>query len=126
MENTERIIKLETDVDTLKGDLKVVDDRLTKHGEEIDSLSKQQEKFSADLVIIRKDIESIDGGVKRVEATVNKSLDKLDKLQEHRINDHFTEPLKNYKNLTWKILGVIIGLLVTFVMGALFPMLVNK
>lgn len=126
MENAERIIKLEADVDTIKGDLKVVDDRLTKHGEEIDSLSEQQEKFSADLVIIRKDIESIDGGVKRVEATVNKSLDKLDKLQENRINDHYTEPLKNYKNLTWKILGVIIGILVTFVMGALFPMLVNK
>lgn len=126
MENAERIIKLEADVDTIKGDLKVVDDRLTKHGEEIDSLSKQQEKFSADLVIIRKDIESIDGGVKRVEVTVNKAVDKLDKLQEDRINDHYTEPLKNYKNLTWKILGVIIGILVTFVMGALFPMLVNK
>ena len=126
MENTERMIKLEKDVDTIKDDLKVVDDRLTKHGEEIDNLSKQQEKFSADLVIIRKDIESIDGGVKRVEATVNKAVDKLDKLQENRINDHYTEPLKNYKNLTWKILGVIIGILVTFVMGALFPMLVNR
>jgi chromosome segregation ATPase len=126
MESTERIIKLETDVDTIKGDLKVVDTKLTRHEEEIDSLSKQQEKLSANLAIVRKDIESIDGGVKRVEATVNKSLDKLDKLQEHRINDHYTEPLKNYKNLVWKILGVIIGILVTFVMGALFPMLVNK
>lgn len=126
MENTERIIKLETDVDTIKGDLKVVDTKLVRHEEEIDSLSKQQEKLSANLAIVRKDIESIDGGVKRVEVTVNKAVDKLDKLQENRINDHYTEPLKNYKNLVWKILGVIIGILVTFVMGALFPVLVNK
>lgn len=126
METTERLVKLESDVVSIKDELKTVDTRLSKHGQEIDSLGERQDELAKDLIIIRKDTESIDQGVKRLEVNLNKAVDKLDLLHEKRVDDHFKEPLNKYRNLGWKIIGVIVGLLVTFVMGALFPMLVNK
>lgn len=119
----QRLSRVEAEVSGIKDELKVIDIRLAKHGQEIDQLSLDLQKTVTDFLVIRKDVESIDCGVRRVEETVNKSLDKIDKLQEQRITDHYEGPLNTYKRTIWLAVGVAVGLITTFVLTALFPML---
>lgn len=119
----QRVTKIEADVKGIKEDLSVFNTRLTKHGAQIDSLATKQQKMATDLIVIRKDIESIDSGVKRVETIVNKTSDKLEKLSSDRLDDHYKKPMETYKKIIWAVVGVGIGLITTFVLKSLFPMI---
>lgn len=119
----ERLAKAESRIEDIEEDIKVIDTRLTKHGEQIDGLAKKTEELARDIIIIRKDVESIDDGVKRVEKQVNKTNDKLDTLVEQRNKDHLESPLDNYKKISWQVIALFVALIATLVFNTIFPML---
>lgn len=119
----ERLAKAESRIEDIEEDIKVIDTRLTKHGEQIDDLAKKTEELARDIIIIRKDVESIDDGVKRVEKQVNKTNDKLDTLVEQRNKDHLESPLDNYKKISWQVIALFVALIATLVFNTIFPML---
>lgn len=119
----QRLAKAESRIEDIEEDIKIIDTRLTKHGTQIDDLAKKTEELTRDIIIIRKDVESIDDGVKRVEKQVNKTNDKLDTIVEQRNKDHLESPLNNYKKISWQVIALFVALIATLVFNTIFPML---
>ena len=118
----QRVSKLESKVEGLEEDIQKIEAMLSRHGHELDALASRLQELNADLLLIKKDVESIDGTVKRVENTLYKLADKLDDLKDQRVQDHLETPLANHRRILWQVIGIVVGLLATFILGLMFPM----
>ena len=93
--------------------------RITAHGKQIDDLIDRDGQKDLDLALMKKDIENTNESVKRMEKTVGKIDEKLDKLMDTRHGDHLVTPLENYRKIVW----LFIGIAVTFIGKVLIEVL---
>ena len=121
MTEPERIARIEGRVDRLDGEMEVVQGQLAAHGSAIDTLKESQHKTEMSLLAISKDVESTKEGVDRVEETVKTTAKSLDDLKQQKINDHYKEPLANYRKIKWAIILGLVTFLLGFVLSGLFP-----
>lgn len=102
-----RLTKVEGRVEKLEKNDEVQDKRLFNHGKELDGMSKLFVQNEGNMQLIKKDVENID-------RTTKKTEDKLDKLADLRINDHFIDPVRINKERIEKSVMVIISLAIGF------------
>ena len=121
----ERLIGIEKDVEHLKEVAMKHDERISKHGREIDSVQSQQGKQQNDLDMIKREIQYSNTMIQRTEQTIEKIDKKLDKMKEERDSDHFIKPLDDQRKITWQIVTYIITVLLGVLTVALFPNLVR-
>lgn len=121
----ERLIGIEKDVEHLKEVAMKHDERISKHGREIDSVQSQQGKQQNDLDMIKREIQYSNTMIQRTEQTIEKIDKKLDKMKEERDNDHYIKPLDDHKKITWQVVTYIITVLLGVLTVALFPNLVR-
>ena len=104
---------MEKRIDTIDGEIKDL-------WKEVNGLKDNQNLLERNMELIKKDMEY-----------TRKSLDKIDGnveiLTKTRFSDHYEEPLKEEKAKKARRIsqaeGVIIGIVVTFILITLFPML---
>ena len=74
-----------------------------------------------EVVKIQKDVESINKAIDRVEKTVNKTDSRIEDILNHRVNDHFGEPLRKYRKIAWAIAASVLAFLAGVLIKSLFP-----
>ena len=94
--------------------------RITAHGKQIDNLIDRDGQKDLDLALMRKDIENTNESVKRMEKTVGKIDEKLDKLMDTRHGDHLVTPLENYRKIVWLFIGIAVAFLGKILIEVLF------
>lgn len=124
MENTipvEKIVRVEEKVSGLEKDIKSLCDRIDTHGQQIDILDAANKNMKIEVVKIQKDVESINKAIDRVEKTVNKTDSRIEDILNHRVNDHFGEPLRKYRKIAWAIAASVLAFLAGVLIKSLFP-----
>lgn len=124
MENTipvEKIVRVEEKVSGLEKDIKSLCDRVDTHGQQIDILDTANKNMEIEVVKIQKDVESINKAIDRVEKTVNKTDSRIEDILNHRVNDHFGEPLRKYRKIAWAIAASVLAFLAGVLIKSLFP-----
>lgn len=124
MENTipvEKIVRVEEKVSGLEKDIKSLCDRVDTHGQQIDILDAANKNMEIEVVKIQKDVESINKAIDRVEKTVNKTDSRIEDILNHRVNDHFGEPLRKYRKIAWAIAASVLAFLAGVLIKSLFP-----
>lgn len=124
MENTipvEKIVRVEEKVSGIEKDIKNLCDRVDTHGQQIDILDAANKNMKIEVVKIQKDVESINKAIDRVEKTVNKTDSRIEDILNHRVNDHFGEPLRKYRKIAWAIAASVLAFLAGVLIKSLFP-----
>lgn len=124
MENTipvEKIVRVEEKVSGIEKDIKSLCDRVDTHGQQIDILDAANKNMEIEVVKIQKDVESINKAIDRVEKTVNKTDSRIEDILNHRVNDHFGEPLRKYRKIAWAIAASVLAFLAGVLIKSLFP-----
>lgn len=123
-ENTvpiEKIVRVEEKVSGIEKDIKSLCDRVDTHGQQIDILDAANKNMEIEVVKIQKDVESINKAIDRVEKTVNKTDSRIEDILNHRVNDHFGEPLRKYRKIAWAIAASVLAFLAGVLIKSLFP-----
>lgn len=124
MENTipvEKIVRVEEKVSGIEKDIKNLCDRVDTHRQQIDILDAANKNMKIEVVKIQKDVESINKAIDRVEKTVNKTDSRIEDILNHRVNDHFGEPLRKYRKIAWAIAASVLAFLAGVLIKSLFP-----
>lgn len=123
-ENTvpiEKIVRVEEKVSGIEKDIKSLCERVDIHGQQIDILDAANKNMEIEVVKIQKDVESINKAIDRVEKTVNKTDSRIEDILNHRVNDHFGEPLRKYRKIAWAIAASVLAFLAGVLIKSLFP-----
>lgn len=107
-----RIADHETRIKLLEKNDLYQDRMIEQLDRDIDTLTEMQLKTETELKLMGKDLEMINGTTSRTE-------DKLDKLAKQRDADHLILPLENVRWTKQQVLGIVIGIVLSFIFGAI-------
>lgn len=113
MSNEKPYAEHETRIQLLEKNDIAQDQRLEKHGKEIDQILEMQGKTDMELKLMSKDLETING-------TTNRTERKLDDLSRQRDDDHLLKPLDSVAWTKRQIVGTLIGVIVGTILAFLF------
>lgn len=113
MEN-EKLTDHEIRICKLEENEKVQDKRIEMHGQQIDEQKELSRRQDLNIEIIKKDLSSID-------RTTKKTDDKLDRLYNERISDHYIKPNERTKKYIDDAIKVILGIILAAFVYFLFP-----
>lgn len=113
MEN-ERITDHEIRIAKLEENDKTQDKRIEMHGKQIDEQKELSRRQDLNIEIIKKDLSNID-------RTTKKTDDKLDKLYNERLSDHYIKPNERIKKYIDAGLKIAIGIFIAAFVYFLFP-----
>lgn len=115
MEN-EKLTDHEIRICKLEENDKAQDKRIEIHGHQIDEQKELSREQGFNIEIIKKDVSNID-------RTTKKTDDKLDRLYNERISDHYIKPNERTKKFIDTIVKVAIGVFMTAFLYWLFPII---
>lgn len=113
MEN-EKLTDHEIRICKLEENDKAQDKRIEIHGHQIDEQKELSREQGFNIEIIKKDVSNID-------RTTKKTDDKLDRLYNERISDHYIKPNERTKKYIDDALKVILGIILAAFVYFLFP-----
>ena len=113
MEN-EKLTDHEIRICKLEENEKVQDKRIEMHGQQIDEQKELSRRQDLNIEIIKKDLSSID-------RTTKKTDDKLDRLYNERISDHYIKPNERTKKYIDDAIKVVFGIIIAAFIYFLFP-----
>ena len=110
----EKILDHEIRISKLEENDKAQDKRLETHGQQIDEQKELSQNQNLNIEIIKKDLSNID-------RTTKKTDDKIDKLYNDRISDHYIKPNERTKKYIDDVIKVILGIIIAAFVYFLFP-----
>lgn len=113
MEN-EKLTDHEIRICKLEENDKVQDKRIEMHGQQIDEQKELSRQQDLNIEIIKKDLSNID-------RTTKKTDDKIDKLYNDRISDHYIKPNERTKKHIDDAVKVVFGIIIAAFVYFLFP-----
>lgn len=113
MEN-EKLTDHEIRICKLEENDKVQDKRIEMHGQQIDEQKELSRQQDLNIEIIKKDLSNID-------RTTKKTDDKIDRLYNDRISDHYIKPNERTKKYIDDAVKVVFGIIIAAFVYFLFP-----
>lgn len=110
----EKYLDHEVRISKLEDNDKAQDKRIEIHGQQIDEQKELSQSQNLNIEIIKKDLSNID-------RTTKKTDDKIDKLYNDRISDHYIKPNERTKKYIDDAIKVILGIIIAAFVYFLFP-----
>lgn len=110
----EKYLDHEVRISKLEDNDKAQDKRIEIHGQQIDEQKELSQNQNLNIEIIKKDLSNID-------RTTKKTDDKIDKLYNDRISDHYIKPNERTKKYIDDAIKVILGIIIAAFVYFLFP-----
>lgn len=110
----EKYLDHEVRISKLEDNDRAQDKRIEIHGQQIDEQKELSQNQNLNIEIIKKDLSNID-------RTTKKTDDKIDKLYNDRISDHYIKPNERTKKYIDDAIKVILGIIIAAFVYFLFP-----
>lgn len=110
----EKILDHEIRISKLEENDKAQDKRIEIHGRQIDEQKELSQRQNLNIEIIKKDVSNID-------RTTKKTDDKVDKLYNDRMSDHYIKPSERAKKYIDAAIKVVFGIVIAAFVYFLFP-----
>lgn len=115
-EVNKKIVSLSKDVERLNDTVRVHDERIKKHGIEIDAIAKNHMDLESDIKIIKMQTSTISETMKDIKGDVKE-------LRSLRFDDHYVSPLTKHRQIWDTVIKIVIGALAGFLLLQMFPFL---
>lgn len=110
----EKYLDHEVRISKLEDNDRAQDKRIEIHGQQIDEQKELSQNQNLNIEIIKKDLSNID-------RTTKKTDDKIDKLYNDRISDHYIKPNERTRKYIDDAIKVILGIIIAAFVYFLFP-----
>lgn len=105
---------MQSEISAIKERVKDLEEKVCKNEAQIEELKKGQSEFS-------KDVHEIKIHSEYTRRSLDEIKESILKLEKHRLEEHFVQPLKRRVTREEKIMGIVIIGLTVLILGILFP-----
>lgn len=121
-----------TDITVLNSKLEDHDSRLTKLEEAVAEKNEKYHQIVLDVSTTKNTVENMQENMQQnmsdmkesmqeIKSAIDKSDEKWEKLREQRNKDHLEEPKKRFEGLIDKLVYLVVGGFLTFILSQVFP-----
>lgn len=101
--------------------VKVHEGRIAKLEQAMAAKDEKYTQIAIDIGDTKKTVENIEKSMEEIKIAIDKSDEKWEKLKEQRNKDHLEEPKKRFEGLVDKLVYLVVGGFLTFILSQAFP-----
>lgn len=101
--------------------VKVHENRIAQLETAMAAKDEKYTQMAIDIGDTKKTVVNIEKSMEEIKTAINKSDEKWEKLKEQRNKDHLEEPKKRFEGLVDKLVYLVVGGVLTFILSQAFP-----